>query len=209
MHRNSDSEGRTGGKRADDYFFPIKYVNGEYFVPVEYVNGFDKGNSWAERSASLQELETLHKYFIASRGKMVHRVESPGIYLYPIYKSIVTLLDPEGDLGDLSPLGTIGFIYGALAWRLQRNRLERLRLREKKRLLALPISRQDSLQFGQAANLSVRARAAPSTNAGAAMNAAHDADNASHGLIARHREQHLQALREEEEFEAFLSEVDQ
>ena len=188
-------EGGTGRKLADDF-----------------VAGLTCGYSWAQRRASLQELEMLHKYFLSSRGKMTYPCES---LLASMDKSILTLLvlgNGGGDLRDLSPLDPIGFIAGALEWRLQRNRLQRSRLRKKKRreTSALPVPRQNSSQqLGQAVNLRERARAAPCADAGAAITAAHAVDNASNGLTAGRREQYLHALCEnnEDEWEAELDEA--
>ena len=123
-------------------------------------------------------------------------------------KSILTVTlrsNRWGNPRDLSPLDAIGFIEGALEWRLQRNRLLRSRLRKKKRLLALAAPWQSSSQPGQA-----RARAVPLTDPGRAINAAHGVDNASQGLTDPRREQYLHALCEndEDEWEAFLSELD-
>jgi hypothetical protein len=128
-------------------------------------------------------------------------------------QSIVTVIlrsNRWGNPRDLSPLDAIGFIEGALEWRLQRNRLLRSRLRKKKRLLALPAPWQSSSQLGQAVNRWVRARAVPFTDARAAINGAHGVDNASQGLADRRREQYLHALCEndEDELEAILSELD-
>jgi hypothetical protein len=196
-------EGGTGGKLAD------------------FVAGFWEGYRWAEQSASLQELEMLHKYFIASRGKDTYPVDSPG--LNRIDQSILTILmrGHHGvDLRDLSPLDPIGFIEGALEWRLRRNRLQRSLLREKKRRETshLPVPRQDTSQLGQAVKLQERARAAPCADAGATITAAHAVDNASNGLTAGRREQYLQGPLFADktldraillaDIEAFLSELD-
>ena len=197
MHTVSDKVGkdRTGVRRVDDF-----------------VAGLTCGYSWAQRRASLQEVEMLHKYFLSSRGKMTYPCER----LLAMDKSILTLLvlgNGGGDLRDLSRLDPIGFIAGALEWRLQRNRLQRSRLRQKKRreTSALPVPRQNSSQqLGQAINLRERARAAPCADAGATITAAHAVDNASNGLTAGRREQYLHALCEndEDDWEAFLSELD-
>lgn len=124
----------------------------------KHVNDFDawyvKGYNWAARSASLRELEMLRKYFVTSRRK-VSNLYNPSPELAVSDKSLLTMLIRGNRLGnprDLSPLDAIGFIEGALEWRLQRNRLQRLRRRKKDRLekLALPDRRQDSSKYGQA-----------------------------------------------------------
>ena len=123
----------------------------------DFVAGYVRGYNWAEKNASLQKLEMLHKYFIASRGKDTNPCESLDFDRISMDKSIVTLLvrsNGGGNLRDLSPLDPIGFIEGALDWRLRRNRFQRLLLRERKRR-----------ETGQEVNLRVRAGAAPCADA--------------------------------------------
>lgn len=134
---------------------------GKGWTGVKHVNDFDtwyvRGYSWAAESASLQDLAALREYLLTSRGgKLTDQLYNPSPQLAFADKSILTFFlrksNRWGNPLDLSPLDAIGFIEGALEWRLQRNRLQRLRRRKKDRLerLALPDRRQDSSKYGQA-----------------------------------------------------------
>ena len=136
---------------------------GKGWTGKKHVNDFDtwyvRGYSWAAESASLKDLAALREYLLTSRGgKLTDQHYNPSPQLAFADKSILTFFlrksNRWGNPLDLSPLDAIGFIEGALEWRLQRNKLLRSRLRKKKRLLALPVPRQNSSQqFGQAINL--------------------------------------------------------
>lgn len=190
---------------------------GKGWTGKKHVNDFDtwyvRGYSWAAESASLKDLAALREYLLTSRGgKLTDQLYNPSPELAFYDKSILTFLlrksNRWGNPLDLSPLDAIGFIEGALEWRLQRNRLLRSRLRKKKRLLALPAQWQTSSQL--AVNRWMRARAVQFTDTGAAINAAPGDDNGSQGLTDPRREQYLHPLCEidEDQWKAFFSELD-